>query len=564
MSLRHFSMISIACFLSTACLSQDRSRSVETNASRQIENWEEYISEYGMSASFSPVMAAVIRLQQDALRNDGQIDGNEADSLLAFTKKYNSVQDEVAEYLSSLASDRSIVSSEAAEILSQGDWSKTGVYIPLHNDIYEIDLGNQDFLFDDVLRLKMNGRIEGGTGIRSHSRGYAAKSDGVLFTRHGSYAPHYSSTNTQEETQILHEQGPDYALDAAAEIFGLHLDSWNTFSYVSRDRNYYDPSDETPYWAGICQGWTHNALDERLNVLLDVEGEEGERGLWIFGQWISRADLGNAMMGASYSLGIADSYTVDSFVTPKTLIQGLAQYVLNSGIGIRVDIWNDEHNDTGYYNPQIWNQPIVDASIEVNLVSNSVADDIIAYAHAHASSWSPLPEELYVRRVQATATWGAEANDGWEKAPLFRTSEWNMYFVTDSAGTVLEGYMAYDLVDAGMHNLPFSSSDGLPDYIAVPRHELTDAALENAEHRLLREDNGEGARYRFLVGIVLARGIPNETRFAFEHDFFMGSYQLEELSRLYPTVANAYSPAMWHEVFEERLGSGSTFGAVWK
>ena len=84
------------------------------------------------------------------------------------------------------------------------------------------------------------------------------------------------------------------------------MDPWNTFLHTAYDPNYYDPGANTPFWAGICQGWTHNALDNRLSLLVDVPGMEGKRGLWIFGQWISRADLGNALMGASYSLGIAD------------------------------------------------------------------------------------------------------------------------------------------------------------------------------------------------------------------------------------------------------------------
>lgn len=509
-----------------------------------------------------PGEAAVLRIYRDALRGDGSIDGDEAIAMAAFVKKYGGKNQRVAAFLSQLLAGDDALDSDARAVLQAAVADDRPDDVPLANAVYEVVPGDQEFLFDDALYLRGDGAVDGDTGIVSHSRGYAAKRDGVLFTRHGSLAPSYPSTSSASETAALRAQGPDAALDRAAEIYGIELDQWNTFGAIARNPNYYDPSSATPYWAGICQGWTHNALDNRISELVDVAGIEGDRGLWIFGQWISRADLGNAMMGASFSLGIADSVTIDSFVTPESLVKALAEYVLRSGTGLRVDIWNDSHNASGSYNPQIWNQPVVAGRIETAQVSAQVAAAIIAHAAAdrHAPS---IPADAGVRRVRATAVWGAEANDAWEGRPLYRSSEWNMYMVTAADGRVLKGYMAFELADAGIASLPVADSDGLPDYIAYPKHELTDAALENGEHRLLDQSHPEGVRFRFLVGTVLARGIPDTTRAAFEAEALRDGADPIELASRYPGIANAYSPAQWQEVFAPRLGPGTDFGAVW-
>jgi hypothetical protein len=510
-----------------------------------------------------PGEAVVLRIYQDALRDDGAIDEGEAASLAAFVKKYGGRNERVAAFLGGLLDGDVALDSGAVTVIDAAITGERPGDVPLANAVYEVVLGTQDFLFDDELYLLSDGVVHGDTGIVSHSRGYAAKRDGVLFTRHGSLAPHHDTTGTFEDTRRLRTQGPDEALDRAAEIYGVALDQWNTFGAIARDPNYYDPSSETPFWAGICQGWTHNALDNRLSALVDIEGPEGERGLWIFGEWISRADLGNALMGVSYSLGIADSSTIDSFVTPESLVKGLAQYVMRSGSGLRVDIWNDSHNASGHYNPQIWNQPVVGASIEVASVPPQVAAAIVAHADADPRVWVTIPADAGAKWVRATAVWGVEANDAWEGEPLYRDSEWNMYLVTATDGRVLKGYMAHEIAHTGISGLPATRSDGLPDYMAYPKHELTDASFEDGSHRLLLPSNTEGVRFRFLVGTVLARGIPEPTRDAFEAEVARGGADRADLAARYPGIANAYSPEQWRAAFEPTLGPGQDFGAVW-
>ena len=131
------------------------------------------------------------------------------------------------------------------------------------------------------------------------------------------------------------------------------------------------------------------------------------------------------------------------------------------------------------------------------------------------------------------------------------------------AAAVIEPTASYTLAAEGVGPLPVTESDGLPDYIAVPRHELTDAALEGRPHRLLDPASGDGARFRFLVGTVLARGVPEPTRAAFEAEFEAGA-PADRLRDRFPGVANAYTPAQWTRTFATALGSGAAFGAVWE
>lgn len=509
-----------------------------------------------------PDEAAVARLLAQAGRDD-TISGDEAEDLAVFAKAASGRNARIAAAFERIVDTDPRLTAEAKQLLARAASGERPDDVPLENAIYKLVPGASPFLEDDTLTLVGDGTVTGGTGLRSHSRGYAAKRAGVLFTRHGSRAPHHALTSTTAETEALRQQGPDAALDRAAQIGGIALSEFTTFGAIARSPNYYDPGSNTPDWAGICQGWTHNALDDRLSLLVDPPGRTGERGLWIFGQWISRADLGNAMMGASFSLGIFDSVTIDSFVKPDKLIKALAQHVLRSGVGLRVDIWNDSHNATGGYSYQVWNQPIVDAEVEVSSVSTAVRDAVLGYAARDPHRFGSLPADAGVKRVRASAAWGVETSDAWEGEARFRESTWNMYLITASDGRVVYGYMAYDLVDAGVTGLPVTTSDGLPDYMAIPKHELTDASLANSPHRLLVPSNHEGVRYKFLVGTVLARGIPEATRAAFEAEAMAPGADADALDARYPGIANAYAPEQWQRVFESKLGPGTKFGAVW-
>lgn len=271
-----------------------------------------------MSAMVEPPDVAVVRRLLADARRDGSVDDQEAVALAAFLKSASGRNERVAAMLLDVTGELPAGTRAGDRLRRALDGARLND-VPLENAVYRLVPGSSTFLEDDTLYLVSDGSVEGDTGLVSHSRGYAAKRDGVLFTRHGSLAPHHAATGTLDETAALRTHTPDVALDLAARTAGLQLSQFTTFSAIAHSPAYYDPSPNTPFWAGICQGWTHNSLDNRLSVLVDPPGQAGSRGVWIFGQWISRADLGNAMMGASYSLGIADSTTIDSFVSAESV-----------------------------------------------------------------------------------------------------------------------------------------------------------------------------------------------------------------------------------------------------
>ena len=265
------------------------------------------------------------------------------------------------------------------------------------------------------------------------------------------------------------------------------------------------------------------------------------------------------MMGVSSALSIADSETLDSFVTPVNLLKAVTQFVMTSGRGLRADFFNDTEKGAS----EVWNQPVYSAEVKVDAVTADVAKAVIAYAEKKGPSFPPLPASRGVKLVQITAYWGVEVSDSHEGPAKLSKSTWAFYAVTDTAAgdAAVKGYMAHHLAKEGLSGLPVTTSDPLPDYYAFPKHALVDDALKGVANTLLDNAN-EGPYNRFMVGTVLPRGIPDEVRAAFEGDFFAGD-AAAELKQRYPGVANAYSPSQWQAVFAAKLGAGTEFGAVW-
>lgn len=499
---------------------------------------------------------ALQRLIQGSQSDDGKIDNAEVLALAGFLERFDgSVDLDVKARLDAVLAGSSGLTTSAKLMLKQFLAGTPPNQAGLNNAAYKVVPGNKpEFMFDDDIFLGL-GTVKGDTNLLGHSRGYAKLADGVLRSAHGSQAPQ-SPVLSAAELTVLRQQGPHVALDRAAQVYGLKLGEFQTFTYFG-EKVHFDP--KAPYWAGLCHAWSYTSLDNRINALVDVEGPIGERGVWIFGQWISRADLGNWMMGVSNQLSIADAVLLDSFVTPEDLLKGVTQYVLTSGRGLRADLFNDA--DTG--KSEIWNQPIFNADLSVSKVSAAVRDAVVAHARADATYQVKLPAEgLDVKLVQISAKWGAEKTDSWEDGVSLGTSRWAMYMVTDSQGKVLRGYMAHLLAKKVM-GLPVTTSDSLPDYIAYPKHALVDAAMDNAKNQLLDNAN-EGKHFRFFVGTVLARGIPHVTRKAFEAEVIgVASPNVDALMAKYPGIANAYTPAQWAANFAAKLGPAEEFGAVW-
>lgn len=519
---------------------------------------DELTADAGPAPLMTPLRNALGRVYQDALREDGRIDLTEAKRLAAFLKgSAGAIQPDAAETLRGLVdAPASPLAADAREHLAKALRGERPGDPGLSTPVYELTLGsNRDSVIDDDIVLKADGVVMGSTGVTGHSRGYAKLADGVLRVAHGSRAPELAGIATPEEQAALGAQGPHRALDAAAAAYGLDFGTFN-FQHVA-EKVHYDP--KAPYWAGLCHAWTYTSLDERLNVLVDVPGPVGRRGVWLFGQWVSRADLGNWLMGVSNALSIADAVLVDSFVTPEDLLKGVTQFVVTSGRGLRADLWND--TEKGRF--EIWNQPILAADVRVSSVGAEAAAGVVAHARADASNWTPLPAELGVKLVRIDARWGTEVRDNHEGPVQLGESTWNMYALVDAGGKVVKAYMAHHLAAAGVASLPVTGSHSLPDYFAYPKHELVSAALKGRPDQLL--DNAvEGKYYRFFVGTVLGRGVPDVTRVAFEREALAAATpDVEALRQRYVGVANAYSREQWQRAFASKLGPGEGFGAAW-
>jgi len=511
--------------------------------------------EAGNICSVSPGGAAVYRLYREMLRADGSISEADAGKLGAFARGTGGQNAAVASFLAQVvAHPKSKFVGEGKQVLDGFANGQPATWVPLENNVYQLKPGTKaNTVLDDAIYLTGTGSLVGSTPSTSHSRGYAKKAAGILRFPHGSKAPAHPGVDSSDETQRLRTQSPAIALDLAAATSGLNLGQFG-FDYRAQKR-FYDPNAQ--YWEGLCHSWSYGALDERINALVDVEGSASSRGIWVFGQWLSRADLGNWMMAVSDQLGIADTELVDNFVTPKDVLLGVPQWVMTSGLGLRADMFNDAEKGT----MEIWNQPIIAAEMKVSDVSPSVVSAVFEHAKNDPKNLEPLPSTPGAKLVQIRVAWGAEINDSHEGAPGIETSDWNMYVVTQPDGKAVVAYMAHHLAQANITGLPVTTSDPIPDYFAYPKNALLDAAFEGKGSSLL-SGALDGPAFRFFVGTVLAHGVPETMRKSFEADVAAGM-DASSLQKKYPGVANAYSPAQWDASFATKLGAGTNFGAQW-
>ena len=511
-----------------------------------------------VSSASSPLLDLLARTRADALRDDGRIDATEMRRLVTFAGDGSADGRNPA----AVAFIEAMLANDATRILppalafARAQLSATTRGPGLDTASYRVvERGTGSFVFDDELFVLADGATVGRPSLIGHSRGYAAYRDGVLRVSHGSPAPS-SRAMTEEESRAVRSQTSGQALDRAASLAGVDLGS-SGYSYFA-EKVHYKPGANTPYWEGLCHAWTTAALDDRLSLLVDVEGAPGRRGVWFMGQWISRADLGNWTMGTYDALSVIDAVTVDSFVRPENWIKGLIVHGMN-GKGLRADLWNDEDQRAN----EVWNQPILHANMKVASVTPEVAQQVIAHATADRKRWEPLPKTgAKVKLVTATAEWAVETSDAHEEGVSVRTSTWNVYVVTDDAGKVARGYMAH-LLPASLGPLPTRESASLPDYFAYPTHATIDSILAGEKNATVAGAY-QGKILKFFVGEVLTRGIPGATREAFEREAIGAApASSDSLRTRFPGVANAYSKAQWDRTFGASLGDGSAFGAVW-
>jgi hypothetical protein len=398
---------------------------------------------------------------------------------------------------------------------------------------------------DDVVVLGPDGSTVGASGVTPYSRSYDAVHTGPMREAHGSKPPR-SSVLTEEENARLAKQTPGAALDAAAKERGVKLG--DGFEALANSKSAFDP--EAPSWWGKCHAWAWSALSTELAARVDVGGPEGQRGLWLGGQWVSRADLGNFLMGTADQLALADPNTLfDPKLDAMDLLQATSQFLLDGGGGFVADI----HNDAAHGGDrEVWNQPFVAADVDTKTLSGSGADFVLSLARKEG-----LTDAVTVKHVHVVGRYGAENSDAWEGEPNLSSRAWNIYAVTDRNGLVLGAYMADDEKLEGATGLPTRASQELPEYVWKPSLRAADDALSGKLNLSIDRD-ALGREYRFLVGEMLKKGVPGVVRERFEAEVAalpqgpIDATRLESLKLRYPGIENAYSAEQWARAFKSR------------
>lgn len=403
-------------------------------------------------------------------------------------------------------------------------------------------------LSDDAVYFGKDGTFKSGSGVTPWTRSYDAVKEGVLRTAHGSRAP--STTVAGELART-----PGAALDEAASAFGT---TTSGFENMAGTREFYDTSAQ--YWEGKCHAWTWSSLSSWIDSKVDVDGPSGQRGLWVGGQWISRADLGDWMMAVADQISINDREVMFAqHPGAEELVKAVSQFMVNKGGGVIADVYNDKKH--GDY--EVWNQPFVSAQVDAKTLPGGAAAAILARARADGASTGTT-----VKLAQIAGTYGVEASDDYEGASNQTQRNWSVYVVTDAGGKMVKAYMADDDALKGISGLPTTTTDELPDYFWKPSNDAVNAAINGARNPAIDSDP-LGPQFRFFVGTVLGKGVPGTVRTAFEKELAalpagaITSARAAELSRKYSGVANAYSPDQWKTAFAARGLDAKAFGAAW-
>lgn len=405
---------------------------------------------------------------------------------------------------------------------------------------------------DDRLVLGPDGSTEGTSGVTPYTRSYDAVREGPMREAHGSPAPR-SSVLSEEENDHAASQSPAAALDEMARIRGVRT----AFVALANARSAYNP--EAAAWWGKCHAWAWSALSPELSARVDVGGPEGERGLWLSGQWISRADLGNFMMGVADTIAISEGPRLfKDQLTAMDLLQATAQYLLDGGGGLVADI----HNDAAHGGArEVWNQPFVAADVDTHTVEGEGAAAVLALAAADGTSG------LRVKHVHVVGRYGNERSNDWEGDWGEASRSWNVYAVTDARGEVVAAYTADDPRLEGARGLPTRASHELPEYVWKPSLRAVEAAFSGTPNPEIDSD-AHGREYRFFIDTVLERGVPGSMRAAFEAAIerlppgFIHAADVRALLTDFGGVSEAYTPEQWERAFASRGLSAKAFG-VW-
>jgi hypothetical protein len=407
---------------------------------------------------------------------------------------------------------------------------------------------------DDQVFLGRDGTLHGESNVPAYTRSYDSIKEGPLRTRHGSDVP-ASTVLKPEDLAALKKNTPGQALDAAAKVFGAKVDG---FDAMANSKDFYNP--DADYWWGKCHAWTWSSLSTEIDKLVDVPGPVGERGLWVGGQFLSRADLGNWMMATADQVSVNDGNELfDTDLSATDLLKGTNQYLMNNGGGVVADVFNDKKKG----HKEVWNQPFVGSDLTSKSLGADVAKGLLDQATKDGITGGTL-----VKQVTIVGTYAVEQSDDHEGDPGHTSKTWNMYAVTDANGKVLTAYMADDDKLKTLTNLPTKSTDDVPDYFWKPTLGAINDTLAGRPNNTVNW-NAHGKEFSFFVQTVLKKGVPATTRKAFEADFAalpagaVDAAKVAELVKKYPGVANGYSPDQWKAAFTARGLDAKTFGAAW-
>ena len=487
-------------------------------------------------------------LNQLFTREDGRLETPEAERLLDAVGDQGTVADDERNALRSIAgSPRTTTAARnVIETFLARPAPSTGVL----NAVTGHDASR---FTDDRLILGADGTERGTSSVTPYTRSYDAVRKGPMRMAHGSPAPR-SNILTADEQNALRTQTPAEALDAMARERGITLGQG--FVALANSKNAYDPAAEV--WWGKCHAWAWSALSNELAARVDVGGLEGQRGLWLSGQWISRADLGNFLMGVSDTIALSDGQQMfHAPVTALDLLHASAQFLLRGGGGVVAD----RHNDAAHGGErEVWNQPFVSADVDSRTLSGEGATAVRALA---ANEGTP---GVAVKHVHLLGRYGNEHSDGWEGPWVAESRSWNLYAVTDATGAVVAAYSADDPRLDGVRGLPTRASHELPEYLWKPTLRAVESGLAGTPDRTIDADP-LAREYRFFVGTLLTRGVPGSTRAAFEAAVKAlppgpaNPSSIAALLEAYPGVAAAYSAEQWARAFESRGLLATVFDA---
>jgi hypothetical protein len=493
-------------------------------------------------------------------KSDAKITSIEVDTLIAEAKRSPVISASDKASLSKLLSKSASMFEPAAKQKLEALLNAPVVIVappvpPTNTDVVRSITGtNASSFSDDSIFLGRDGTVSGKAGVESYTRNYDSTKAGPLRFHHGSVAPKSTVLN-EVDNKAIADATPGAALDAAAKVFGVKVDG---FEKMANSKDFYN--EDAEHWWGKCHAWTWSSLSNTVNKMVDVGGAEGQKGLWLGGQWMSRADLGNWMMATADTISLNDSNTmIKGDLSADELLKGTTQFLMNNGGGFVADVFNDKAKG----HKEVWNQPFVGSDMTTTTLKPEVAQGILDIAKTAGAIGG-----VSVKQVEIKGTYGVEVGDAHEGDPGRSSKTWQMYSVCDANGKVVKSFMANDEALKNLATLPTKNTDDLPEYIWKPTMKALEDTLAGKQNYTV-DSNEHGAEFKFFVGTLLAKGVPGSVRTGFETELAalpagkIDAAKAADLAKKFANVANAYSPDQWKTLMSTRGLDAKVFGAAW-